>query len=271
MEPRAAPWLFLLACSSSAGTDGGADASAETSQADVTSVEGGDAPSQGDAPADSLSGNGYSTSFPQTEDPISEGSRWIGGKTTGLDWHDVRTTPGFAFGTQDGTTVYDDSIAILSGGWGPTQSAHATAHVVNANDGGQFQEIELLLRFSITAHVAKGYEINCSIKPNGIGGGPYMQIVKWLGAKNAFFQIDGRSVGCAEGDVLAATITGAGNGNVTITAIKNGVSQFSAIDNMAGGIDAYDAGSPGIGFYLQNGVTADDADYGFSAYSAVAN
>jgi hypothetical protein len=38
------------------------------------------------------------TNFPLTEDPISEGGNWIGGGTTGLDWNNVQTTPGFANG-----------------------------------------------------------------------------------------------------------------------------------------------------------------------------
>jgi hypothetical protein len=258
--------VFLsLSCSSpgevlDAGGGDGAPDVAEGGGADVVTPP--------DAQPDAGPGGSYATTFPLTENPISESGRWIGGLTTGLDWHDARTTPGFAFGTQDGTTTYDDSIAVLSGTWGPTQTAQATARVVNANDGGEFEEIEVLLRFSITAHDAHGYEINCSIKPSGIGGGPYMQIVKWLGARNAWIELDGRSVGCADGDVLMATITGSGNGNVTITAYKNGAAQFSATDNKTGGVDAYDTGAPGMGFYLQQGVTADDADFGFSSYSA---
>ena len=35
----------------------------------------------------------------------------------GVDWHNIRTTTGLAFGTQDGTTNYNDSVAILNGTW----------------------------------------------------------------------------------------------------------------------------------------------------------
>ena len=47
----------------------------------------------------------YTTNFPLTANPISEGGAWLSGKAAGLDWTDVRTTPGKAFGTQDGTAV----------------------------------------------------------------------------------------------------------------------------------------------------------------------
>jgi len=46
----------------------------------------------------------YTTNFPLTEDPISEGGKWINGKKDGVDWANVRTTPGFAFGTEIGGT-----------------------------------------------------------------------------------------------------------------------------------------------------------------------
>ena len=57
--------------------------------------------------------NSYSTNFPLTEDPISEGGRWING-SVGLDWKNCRTTPGLAFGTQSGANPppYDDLSLI---------------------------------------------------------------------------------------------------------------------------------------------------------------
>src|SRR5689334_20640078 len=61
----------------------------------------------------------YSTAFPNTENPISEGGSWLSGKATGIDFSDVRTTPGRAFGTQGGSasgaSTYADSTAILTG------------------------------------------------------------------------------------------------------------------------------------------------------------
>src|SRR3954469_6801107 len=55
----------------------------------------------------------YSTSFPLTENPISEGGAWTTGGRVGLDWQDIRTDRGVAFGVgpSDG---YNDCIAYLS-------------------------------------------------------------------------------------------------------------------------------------------------------------
>ena len=36
------------------------------------------------------------------ENPISEGGKWLNGQKDALDWTNVRTTPGFAFGTELG-------------------------------------------------------------------------------------------------------------------------------------------------------------------------
>ena len=43
----------------------------------------------------------YTTNFPLTKNPISEGGRWVNGFTTGLDWNNVFTTPGFAGGVNN--------------------------------------------------------------------------------------------------------------------------------------------------------------------------
>src|SRR5262245_9190880 len=73
----------------------------------------------------------YSTNFPFAENPISQGGRWKNGQTNGIDWSNVRTTPGLAFGTQTGTNGFDDSVALLTGTWGPDQTVEATVHSVN--------------------------------------------------------------------------------------------------------------------------------------------
>src|SRR5260221_14050462 len=54
------------------------------------------------APAPAETHGPYTTTFSRAENPISEGGKWRNGQTDGLDWTDVRTTPGFAFGTEIG-------------------------------------------------------------------------------------------------------------------------------------------------------------------------
>src|SRR6267154_4875469 len=124
----------------------------------------------------------YSTTFSLTEGPISEGSSWINGKAVGIDWSDIRTTAGLAFGAESGNNGYDDSTALLTGTWGPDQSAEGNVHSVNQNDN-IFEEVELRLRSSLSAHSATGYEINfrCSKTANA-----YVQIVRWNGPLGRF-------------------------------------------------------------------------------------
>src|SRR4030095_11258728 len=99
-------------------------------------------------------GRTYTTNFPATENPISEGGNWLNGQRDGLDWKDMRTTPGFAFGTQDGSggPPYNDSTAIVTGTWGPDQTVQATVRTVNQQSGNIYEEIEIRLRLSITPH-----------------------------------------------------------------------------------------------------------------------
>jgi hypothetical protein len=202
-----------------------------------------------------LSAQSYSTSFPLTENPISEGGNWTNGKTVGVDWSDIRTTPGLAFGTQDGFTNYTDSIAVLRGPWGADQTATATVHTVNQQSGSTFEEVELLLRFSISGHTASGYEVNFSCRHDGT---QYTQIVRWNGPIGNFTLLDSRTgPGLADGDQVKATIVGS-----TITTYINNVPTFVVTDS------TFTSGGPGMGFYLQGGTAALAGDYGFTKYTA---
>ena len=85
----------------------------------------------------------YTTNFPLTENPISEGGEWINGGVVGLDWTNLSTTPGFTFGTQPGTAgsaSWADSWALLTGAWGPDQTAQATINDPSPNDNCHSRE-----------------------------------------------------------------------------------------------------------------------------------
>ena len=43
----------------------------------------------------------YATSFTAAEDPIAERGAWISGGTVGIDWANIATAPGHAYG-EDG-------------------------------------------------------------------------------------------------------------------------------------------------------------------------
>jgi hypothetical protein len=157
-------------------------------------------------------GNGqtFSTSFSATEDPLSEGGCWIDGKTAGLDWANVLTSPGLAFGN-DLPGQYADPTAVLTGVWGADQEAEAKIRVEKPLSGC-CREVELRLRTTIAPHLITGYEVLCSVAYTY----PYLSIVRWNGPLNDFTYIGRAKIGCADGDLLKAMALGD-----TITVLKN--------------------------------------------------
>ncbi len=209
--------------------------------------------------AQSTSANSYTTNFPLTENPISEGGAWVSGGTVGLDWNNVRTTPGKAFGTQvPGTgNYYGDSTAILAGTWAPDQTITANVYTVNQTSSVS-EEVELRLRTSISAHSITGYEVNFRCINNS---SVWIQIVRWNGPIGSFTVIGNASSGSSSyitnGIAIKATIVG----NV-ITGYVNNVQVVTATDN------TYTTGSPGIGFFLSGGSSNLNADFGLTSVAA---
>ena len=215
------------------------------------------------APPSSRTTHGpFRTNFPRTENPISEGGKWLNGATDGLDWTDVRTTPGFAFGTEIGghrpaPQKYDDSTAILKGTWGPDQTVQATVRSMNPNqDGKVLEEVELRLRSSISPHNCTGYEVmfRCSKIPKA-----YCNIVRWEGPLGKFTMLKetyGSEYGVKAGDVVKATMIGK-----VLTVYINGAQMIQLTD------DRFASGNPGIGYYLE-GATRVMGDFGFSSFTA---
>jgi hypothetical protein len=218
--------LIVIACSSSKTPSGSSNGGA-----------GGD-PSQS-----------YTTNFPLPETSLSEAGRWINGGTAGLDWDNVQTQVNFAQGTSP-TGKFTDSTAVLAGTWAADQSAEATVRIRTVNLVC-CHEVELRLRTTILPHSITGYEINCSVAK----GQPYIEIVRWNGALNNFTYVARRNgTGCADGDVLKATIVAG-----TITVFKNEAEILRGADNN------YASGAPGIGFYETD---KNVGYYGFSSFTA---
>jgi len=203
----------------------------------------------------------YSTSFPLTENPISEGGGWVNGGAVGLDWTNVSTTPGRAIGLQVGANFTDATAVLQSMSWRPDQKATAVVSTTSAPLESCFQEVELHLRTVISAHSITGYEINYKFSADSTA---YMEIVRWNGAVGDFTvlqKFNGQQFGVTNGDTVMATVVGN-----EITAYKNGVQQGQITDS------TYSSGSPGIGFNLDNGVSScpgTNATYGFSSFTAV--
>jgi hypothetical protein len=202
----------------------------------------------------------YTTNFPRAENPLSDNDQWTNGKVSGLDWADVRTTPGFASGTEIGGTrpepqKYDDSTALLKGAWGPDQTAEATVRTVNQSDN-IWEEVELRLRSTLSAHKCTGYEImfRCSKSAKA-----YCNIARWNGPLGSFTYLKnsgGSQYGVANGDVVKATIIG-----TVITVYINGVQMVRTTDN------TFTNGNPGIGFFI-DGASGVNANFGFSSFTA---
>ncbi len=204
----------------------------------------------------------YSTNFDGSEHPISEGGAW---SHNGLDWAMIQTGGGIAYGTQTGSngSGYDDSYATLSG-FAPDQTASAVIQLANISGDKCSYEAELHLRWSDSAHIAKGYEVVTSYT------GSYVQIVRWNGAYADFAYLPTTGIqqypGLKNGDVFSAKIVG----NV-ITAYVNGSLVAQATDS-----SPITTGNPGIGFFRRtvpalDCQTVSNSAFGFTSFTATDN
>lgn len=202
-------------------------------------------------------GRTYSTNFPLTESPISEGGNWINGSKGGLDWGYISTTAGQTH-THPGTAPYADATALLTGVWGPDQMAYATVgNIANAcHSDTCYPEVEIRLRSTLSTHLCNGYEIAFSLKPEGRA---YLIIVRWNGHLGDFtylFNKSGSQYQAKTGDIVKAMVVG----NV-ISAYKNGVLVGQSTDTI------FKSGNPGMGFNEKSS----NGDYGFSSFTATDN
>jgi hypothetical protein len=217
----------------------------------------------------------YRTDFELDENPLSEGGLWLNGKTDGIDWADVITKHGGAYGSVTRMAVaerrveqgnldpsggegaapegdYDDPTAVLTGAWGRNQHARGTVFSRNPTST-YFQEVELRLRSAIAPHLCTGYEVfwRCLKTDEG-----YAEIVRWNGKVGDFTSLKklvGAEYGVKDGDLVEATI----HGNI-LKGFINGVEVIAATD------DVFESGSPGIGFNFFVGNT--NVDHGFTHF-----
>lgn len=209
------------------------------------------------------SGVSYSTTFSANESPMVEDGNWRLGAREGLDWTDVNTSGGYAFGTQalSGVT-FDDSLACRTG-FGANHTASGVIHL-DGTLASDTHEVEILLRFSIGAHDAHGYEINLAYD------GGYTEIMRWNGSLGSFTPLaqPGAISGGApsEGDILTAQISG----NIITVWLNRvattGIQQINSVDitSGAGAGLVFSSGGPGLGFW--HGGSA--AHYAFTSWSA---
>jgi len=207
-----------------------------------------------------VSSTGFSTTFPATENPISQGGLWTNGGTTGISWGNVGTvggSPGRAYGVS-APSLYADPTAILSAlKLNNDQQASAKIFVTGPSAAG---EVEVRLRTNISARSITGYELYCSVTASD----PYVAITKWegpLGRWYTLLQYKGSAYACPNGTVLKGTVQG---NPPVLTLYLNGVQKARVTDTGKDGFPVWTSGYAGMGFWGGNPFSA----FGFNSFTA---
>jgi hypothetical protein len=205
----------------------------------------------------------YTSTFPLTENPVSEGGIYTLGGTHGLDWQDPRTTGGtpgieYASGTSPGQAT--DNLAIIKGRFSPTK--HFIEFVVKRQAGytpANSHEIEGLVGFDVSQHNARGYEWDFGIGQNVI-------VVRWNGAIDDYTVNGDPNGNLANGKGWTDTPTGPGipgglndgdrvrivfdstSGSPVMTLYVNGTQVYQVTDTSA---NKWTSGSPGTGYFAR--------------------
>jgi hypothetical protein len=183
---------------------------------------------------------------------LSEGGKWINGKAVGLDWNNVQSASGKAFAAAF-VSGYRDPIAVLNTSFSPNQYAQGVVSRAAGYSPSASHEVELLLRFRITAREARGYEVLW-------GHGGELNVVRWngpLGDYTPLGKTTGPNIGPAvDGDVLRAEIIG-----TVIRVYLNGSLVMTAPSD-----PTWTDGQPGIGFFPRSGSTLEN--YGWKSFAA---
>lgn len=178
------------------------------------------------------------TTFPATEDPISEGGRW--NTTVPASWTTNVSTiggnPGVAHGPN--SSASNDSITILNGSWGPNHTVKVTASVTGTVGAA---EIEMLLRFNfdVPGNQVTGYEVDI------VPANSNVVVARWNGNQGDVTVISSAVIGAAvDGDLWEASISGPANAVKVIVKLNGAV----LIDGTTLDTAGVATGRPGMGF-----------------------
>jgi hypothetical protein len=202
------------------------------------------------------SGALYSTNFPLAENPISEGSRWLGGFTDGVVFKDVRTSGGRAFASGINNT-YDDSLAILNSPAIPNDHfVEVVVYIAPGYQAPSSHEIELLLRGNISRSAGPNYAPLYEVLiPFGGTNGSVIYQDGSLGGWQELSTVGSGYDPLVTGDVIRAQIIGS-----NISVFVNGKIAFTANDSR------HKTGKPGMGFFVRPGGTPQN--YCISSFKA---
>jgi len=211
----------------------------------------------------------YSTAFPLTEDPISEGGNW---EIPPGPWKPCRTANGVA-DSPDSLGYFDGCARLAS--WSGGNDYKISAHLYQgASSFDITPEVELQGRATYTDNSNPAtntiflYEIDCLF-------GGFVSIVRWHGVNGAanvtgLLQCDNTPGGFNDGELIEASFTGF---PPTITVWTRGVQRGQYTEQQ--GVNGFDAtafavlagGKPGFGFDEQN--SANRGLFGWNDWSCV--
>ncbi len=204
-----------------------------------------------------------------SEAPLSMGGLWV---NTGLDWTLVNVDNGVAHGTQTGvaTPPYKDSYAMFTGDVG--NDYRVECHVfIDPGIITRFLEVEILLRWSQSAHFATGYELTLSKDGEYDGGGQWPADgslgTSFTQYRNLHPAQPSSSVGLTNGDIYYGQIIG----NVVSCGLIRGGTDHPMYSWTDTDPAALETGQPGIGFFRDDntggapsGPTSDSNRFGFT-------
>lgn len=209
------------------------------------------------------SGGFFTTNFPATENPLSQGGAFLLGAQASPRTN-AQSAANHAYGTMvstSGGTDYEDSCAILAAPFHANQSAQATIWNTGAVAG---LEVELLLRGSISSGFVQCYEIDFVIEQGG-----FINIANWKGSPTSLdilaSTFGSGNITYNDGDVVYADIVG-----TLITVKINNVTKLTCdTSTFPGSNYPITSGSPGISFWNQTGSSSNSPNFGFKDFTAM--
>ncbi len=203
----------------------------------------------------------YTTTFPFTENPISESGKWQNGGVGGtMPFSNVKTVSGYAMADDYiyGGESYEDSSAILSPGYlplSPNQWAEVTIYLDAGYTPTSSHEVIIALRGTVNVNGPYYYpHYHCLFSLSGFQ-------LFWLnGEMGNFTEItptaeNGGITSVANGNVLRAEING-----TAISIYQNGTLKYTATNGSIA------TGQPGPMFFVRAGSGQDYAKFCISRF-----
>lgn len=209
----------------------------------------------------------FSTTFPSSENPISQGGAFtVGTEQGGVGASGPASTggsPGLCYASAgDGY----DYAATIQGQFSTTKHyAEITIHRVGGYTAPDAQEVEILVGATLGSGVASAYELDLWF------GGGHLQTVRWNPTPGDY---DTGAVtivsgswdvsSLSDGDVVRAEFDST-SGSPVITVKLNGVTKVVYTDTTSGKLTS---GSPGFGFFARTGSGFDATGYCIKGFAA---